>query len=44
MSAFIHFMRRLFGGAAPLPEDHLTGAVDLSDVPYCMGLLSRNDE
>lgn len=44
-------MRRLFAylaslfGARPAPaEDHLIGAVDLSDTAYCHGLLSRDKE
>lgn len=43
-------MRRLFAyfaslfGARPAAEDHLTGAVDLSDTAYCHGLLSRDSE
>jgi hypothetical protein len=36
MRALLRFFQSLFGPAA---EDHLTGAVDLSDVPYCLGLL-----
>ncbi len=44
MSKIIYLIRRLFGAPAVLAEDHLTGAIDLSDVPYCMGLLSRIDE
>ncbi|MDM5180575.1 hypothetical protein PO883_25660 [Massilia sp. DJPM01] len=44
-------MRRLLAyfaglfGARPLAEDdHLTGAVDLSDAAYCLGLLSHDSE
>lgn len=48
---WISDMRRLFAyfaglfGARPLvDDDHLTGAVDLSDAAYCLGLLSRERE
>ncbi len=44
MGKIIQLIRGLFGTPAVLAEDHLTGAVDLSDVPYCMDLLSRIDE
>ena len=36
LSSLLH---RLLG---PAEEDHLTGAVDLSDSAYCFELLSRN--
>lgn len=41
MRALFRFFRSLFGPAA---EDHLTGAVDLSDAPYCLGLLDKAGE
>lgn len=44
MSTIIGWIRSLFGTPAVLAEDHLAGAVDLSDLPYCMGLLTRIDE
>lgn len=36
------YFRRLFGPAPVRIDDELMGAVDLSDVPYCYELLSRN--
>lgn len=41
MRRLLHFFQDLFGLAQ---DDHLTGAIDLSDVPYCLGLLSSNDD
>ena len=38
-SGLLHFLTRLFVAGAP-EEDHLTGAVDLSDSAYCLGLLA----
>jgi hypothetical protein len=39
MRALSSFLHRLIG---PAEEDHLTGAVDLSDSAYCFELLARN--
>jgi hypothetical protein len=39
MRALPTFLQRLLG---PAEEDHLTGAVDLSDAAYCFDLLTRN--
>lgn len=44
MRALLSFFRKLFGSAGPVAEDHLMGAVDLSDVPYCLGLLDDSGE
>jgi hypothetical protein len=41
MRRLLHFFQNLFGAA---PEDHLMGAVDLSDAAYCLGLLSSKDD
>jgi len=41
MNRLLHFFHALFG---PAEEDHLMGAIDLSDVPYCLGLLSSKDD
>jgi hypothetical protein len=37
----MNFLSRLFGTPASATEDHLTGAVDLSDADYCLSLLPR---
>lgn len=42
-SGFLHFLSRLFVARIP-EEDHLTGAVDLSDSAYCLGLLACEPE
>lgn len=39
MRALPTFLQRLLG---PGEEDHLTGAIDLSDAAYCFDLLTRN--
>lgn len=39
MRALPAFLQRYLG---PVEEDHLTGAVDLSDAAYCFDLLTRN--
>jgi hypothetical protein len=39
MRALPAFLQRLLG---PDEEDHLRGAVDLSDAAYCFDLLTRN--
>jgi hypothetical protein len=36
------YLRRLFGNTPARIDDELMGAIDLSDVPYCYELLSRN--
>lgn len=41
MRAFLSFLHKLFGNPA---EDHLMGAVDLSDAHYCLGLLDSTRE
>ncbi len=43
MSSIFNWLQRCFG-VAPLSEDHLAGAVDLSDVAYCLGLLAESEE
>jgi hypothetical protein len=42
MSRLIHFWKRLFGASAIDPDDHLMGALDLSDTAYCADLLARH--
>lgn len=44
MNYFISFFQRLFGTSISAKEDHLCGPIDLSDVPYCLGLLSQETE
>lgn len=39
MRVLLNFLQHLFGGRTVAAEDPLMGAVDLSDVPYCIGLL-----
>ncbi|HZV64344.1 MAG TPA: hypothetical protein VFG03_05470 [Telluria sp.] len=42
MSRLIHFWKRLLGASAIDPDDHLMGALDLSDTAYCADLLARH--
>jgi hypothetical protein len=44
MSRLLHYLQSLFGPRGIVEDDHLTGAIDLSDVPYCMGLLAGSDD
>lgn len=44
MTYFLSFFQRLFGKSISAKEDHLGGAIDLSDVAYCMGLLTQEAE
>lgn len=44
MRALLSFFQKLFGRATPAAEDPLMGAVDLSDGPYCLGLLDNSSE
>ena len=44
MNYFLAFFQRLFGTSMSATEDHLGGMIDLSDVPYCLGLLTRDSE
>ena len=44
MTYFLSFFQRLFGTSISAKEDHLGGAIDLSDVAYCMGLLAQEAE
>ncbi|WP_167236060.1 hypothetical protein [Massilia genomosp. 1] len=44
MRRLFAYVASLFGARSPAAEDHLTGAVDLSDTAYCHGLLSRDSE
>jgi hypothetical protein len=44
MASIMRFFQRLFGIQGVLIEDHLTGAVDLSDAQYCLGLLDANNK
>jgi hypothetical protein len=44
MTCFVSFFRRLFGTSISAKEDHLGGAVDLSDVAYCLGLLAQESD
>ncbi|MES2900405.1 MAG: hypothetical protein V4723_11810 [Pseudomonadota bacterium] len=43
MSSIVSWIQRIFGTPA-LSEDHLGGAIDLSDAAYCLGLLAQSDE
>ena len=40
MARLLHFFASLFSRGTGAAEDHLTGAVDLSDTAYCLSLLS----
>lgn len=40
MTYFLSLYQRVFGTATSAKEDHLGGPIDLSDVPYCLGLLA----
>jgi hypothetical protein len=44
MARLISFFQCLFGKPALLQADELAGAIDLSDVSYCMSLLSGESE
>jgi hypothetical protein len=44
MTSFLSFFQRLFGATVFSKEDHLGGPIDLSDVPYCLGLLTQDSE
>lgn len=44
MTYFLSFFQRLFGTSISVKEDHLGGAIDLSDAAYCMGLLTQDTE
>jgi hypothetical protein len=44
MRRLFAYFASLFGFRPAVDEDHLTGAVDLSDTDYCHGLLSRDGE
>ncbi|MBZ2207697.1 hypothetical protein [Massilia soli] len=44
MIYFLAFFQRLFGTPISTKEDHLGGPIDLSDIPYCLGLLTRDSE
>ena len=43
MGSLLVWLQRVFGRGAPLPDDHLTGAIDLSDAAYCMSLLGYGE-
>lgn len=42
MTYFLSLYQRLFGTATSAKEDHLGGLIDLSDAPYCLGLLTED--
>jgi hypothetical protein len=42
MNRLIHFWQRLLGASVIDPDDHLMGALDLSDTAYCAALLARH--
>jgi len=42
MTYFLALFKRLFGAPISAKEDHLGGPIDLSDVPYCLGLLTQD--
>lgn len=44
MTYFLSFFQRLFGTPISPKEDHLGGAIDLSDAAYCLGLLTQEAE
>lgn len=44
MPRFFAYLLSLFRFGRPPEEDHLTGAIDLSDAPYCLGLLPTEQE
>ncbi|MFD2294247.1 hypothetical protein ACFSQU_06595 [Massilia sp. GCM10020059] len=44
MTYFLAFFHRLFGTSISAKEDHLGGAIDLSDAAYCLGLLTQEAE
>lgn len=41
MARLLNFFSSLFSRGSVAAEDHLTGAVDLSDAAYCLSLLSE---
>lgn len=41
MARLLNFFTSLFSRGGMAGEDHLTGAVDLSDAAYCLSLLSE---
>ena len=43
MSRLIYFWKRWSGASAIDPDDHLMGALDLSDTAYCADLLARHN-
>lgn len=44
MKRLVTFLHSLFAAPVTDEEDHLTGAVDLSDSAYCFELLARHGE
>lgn len=44
MNYFLSLFQRLFGASISVTEDHLSGLIDLSDAPYCLGLLTQDSE
>lgn len=44
MAYVLSFFQRLFGTSISATEDHLGGLIDLSDAPYCLGLLTQDSE
>lgn len=42
MKRIVTFLNRLFGTPVCAEDDHLMGAVDLSDSAYCFELLTRH--
>ena len=44
MTYLLSLFQRLFGKSVPATEDHLGGLIDLSDAPYCLGLLTQDSE
>jgi hypothetical protein len=43
MAAVLGFLQNLFGAHRLFADDHLTGAIDLSDASYCLSLLEQNE-
>lgn len=44
MARFFGFFQRLFGARIRDEDDHLLGAIDLSDSAYCFGLIAQERE
>lgn len=44
MARLVGFFQRLLGAAVLDEDDHLLGAIDLSDADYCFGLLTQDRE